>query len=108
EITVNGRVRELSDLEKDMLVTCKINEERLAVEIEADSTKDVVRGIITYVAYVSPATITIYDEDDDKLTFEIGNDVDVYHDGKATELKELEKNDEVTLLLDDNEIYQIN
>ena len=108
EITVNGRVRELSDLKKDMLVTCKINEERLAVEIEADSTKDVVRGIITSVAYVSPAKITIYDEDDDKIIFDIGKGVDVYHDGKSTELKELNKNDEVTLLLDDKVVYQIN
>ena len=107
-ITLNGRTRELSDLKKDMLVECKINEERLALEVKADSTKDVVRGIISYVAYVDPASITIYDEDRDKLTFEIGKDVDVYHDGKVTELRRLDKNDEVTLLLDDGQVYQIN
>ena len=108
EIIINGRIREFSDLKKDMLVTCKINEERLAVEIEADNTKDVVRGIISSVAYVSPASITILDEDDDKVTYKIGTDVDIYHDGKATELKKLEKNDEVTLLLDNKEVYKIN
>lgn len=108
EIIINGRIREFSDLKKDMLVTCKINEERLAVEIEADSTKDVVRGTIATVAYVSPASITIFDEDDDKVTYKIGADVDIYHDGKSTELKKLEKNDEVTLLLDNNEVYKIN
>lgn len=108
EVTVNGRVRELSDLKKDMLVVCKINEERLALEIEADSTKDVVRGTIALVAYVEPASITIYDEDRDKLTFNIGKDVTIYHDGKATELKRLERNDEVTLLLDNSKVYQIN
>ncbi|MDD4089361.1 MAG: S-layer homology domain-containing protein, partial [Tissierellia bacterium] len=107
KITINGRTREISDLKKDMLVVCRINEERLALEIEADSTKDVVRGTILYVAYVEPASITIYDEDDDKLTFDIGKDVDVFHDGKATELKRLQKNDEVTLLLDDDEVYRI-
>ncbi|MFA7550550.1 MAG: S-layer homology domain-containing protein [Sedimentibacter sp.] len=107
KITVNGRTKELSDLKEDMLVICKINEERLAIDIEADSTKDVVRGTISYVAYVAPATITIYDEDDDKLTFDIAKDVDVYHDGKETELKSLDKNDEVMLLLDDDEAVKI-
>lgn len=107
KITVNGRTRELSDLKEDMLVICKINEERLAIDVEADSTKDVVRGTILYVAYVAPATITIYDEDDDKLTFDIAKDVDVYHDGKETELKSLDKNDEVMLLLDDDEAVKI-
>ena len=107
KITINGRTRELSDLKKDMLVICRINEERLALEIEADSTKDVVRGTIYYVAYVEPASITIYDEDDDKLTFDIGKDVEVLHDGKATELRRLRKNDEVTILLDDDEVIKI-
>ena len=107
KITINGRTRVLSDLKKDMLVICRINEERLALEIEADSTKDVVRGTIYYVAYVEPASITIYDEDDDKLTFDIGKDVEVLHDGKATELRRLRKNDEVTILLDDDEVIKI-
>ena len=107
KITINGRTRVLSDLKKDMLVICRINEERLALEIEADSTKDVVRGTIYYVAYVEPASITIYDEDDDKLTFDIGKDVEVLHDGKATELRRLKKNDEVTILLDDDEVVKI-
>ncbi len=108
DITINGRTRELSDLKKDMLVVCKINEERLALNIEADSTKDVVRGKIALVAYVEPATITIYDEDRDKLTFDIGKDVKIYHDGKVTELKRLERNDEITLLSDNSKVYQIN
>ena len=108
EITINGRTREFSDLKEDMLVTCKISEEKLAVEIEADNTKDVVRGTIASVAYVSPASITIYDKDDDKITYKIGSDADIYHDGKATELKKLEKNDEVTLLLDNKEVHKIN
>ena len=77
KITINGRTRVLSDLKKDMLVICRINEERLALEIEADSTKDVVRGTIYYVA-VEPASITIYDEDDDKLTFDIGKMLKYY------------------------------
>lgn len=108
KITINGRARELSDLKKDMLVDCTINEEGLALKIEADSTKDVVRGTILYVAYVKPASITIYDEDDDRLTFDIEENIDVYHDGKKTELRRLEKNNEVTLLMDGGKVYRIN
>lgn len=108
KITVNGRARDISDLKKDMLIVGKINEERLAVEIEADSTKDVVRGTIALVAYVEPASITIYDEDDVKVKYDILKDVQVYHDGKAIELKELKKNDEITLLIKDKVVYQIN
>jgi argininosuccinate lyase len=106
-ITVNGRTRDISDLKKDMLVTCRIDEDRLASVVEADSSMDVVRGIIQLVAYVQPAKITIYDEDDDKVTFDVDKDVEIYHDGKATELKELDKNDQVTLLLDDGVVYKI-
>lgn len=108
EINVNGRSREFSDLKEDMLVTCKIDENNLAVEIEADSTKEVVRGIIYYVAYSSPASITIYDEDDDKVKYDVSSDVEVYHDGETTRLRDLDKNDEVTLFIDDDVVYQIN
>lgn len=108
EITINGKSKNLADLKKDMLVICRINEDRLALSVEADSTKEVVRGVISYVAYVSPASITIYDEDDDKVTFNLTGNEDIYHDGKVTELKKLQKDDEITLLLDNNKVYQIN
>ena len=106
-ITLNGKIREISDLKKDMLVSCRINEERLALSVEADSTKDVVRGIIQLVAYIEPAKITIYDEDDDKVTYDVDKKVEVYHDGKTTELKDLNKKDQVILLLDEGVVYKI-
>ncbi len=108
KIYVNERTREFSDLKKDMLVTCKIDENRLAVRIEADNTKDVVKGTIYYVAYSSPASITIYDEDDDKVQYDVSSGADIYLDGEEIELKDLNKKDEVTLLLDDDKVYQIN
>jgi len=91
-----------------MLVKCKISEERLAVSLEADSSSEVVRGVISYVAYVSPAKITIIDDDDDKITYDIPSDSVVYIDGKKSEMKNLDKNDEVTLLLEDDKVYQVN
>ncbi|WP_019227291.1 S-layer homology domain-containing protein [Sedimentibacter sp. B4] len=108
DIYLNGKAKDIDDLKEDMLVKCKINSERIAVKLEADSSTDVVRGIIYYVAYVAPAKITIIDEDDDKITYDMPTDVKVYLDGKEIALKELDKNDEVTLYIDDDKVYQIN
>lgn len=108
DIYLNGKAKDFDDLKEDMLVKCKINSERIAVKLEADSSTDVVRGIIYYVAYVAPAKITIIDEDDDKITYDLPTDVKVYLDGKEIALKELDEDDEVTLYIDDDEVYQIN
>lgn len=108
EITLNGKTSDVDDLEEDMLVTCKINDARVALRLEADSSTELVKGIIKYVAYVSPAKITILDEDKDKLTFDIPSGINIYLDGKKTELKNLDENDEITLLLEDDKVYQIN
>lgn len=108
EIFVNNRTRTFDDLKEDMLVKCKIDENRLAVKVEADSTKTVVKGIIRLVSYVQPATITIYDEDNKKLTYSVPSDVDIYLDGKETALKNLDDGDEITVILDDDEVIQIN
>lgn len=108
EIYVNGRSRTFSDLDEDMLVKCKIDENRLAVKIEADNSKKVVRGIISLVAYAEPASVTIIDEDKDKIKYNVPSSTDVYLDGKEVQLKNLKKNDEITLLLENDKVYQIN
>lgn len=109
EIYINGRTRTFSDLKEDMLVKCKIDENRLAVKIEVDSTKTVVKGIIKLVAYVQPATITIYDEDNTKLTYSVPSDINIYLDGKKAVLKDLDEGDVITLILDDaDKVIQIN
>ncbi len=108
EIYINGRTKKYSDLKKDMLVKCKVDENKYAVKIEADSTKEIVRGIINTVAYSSPASVTIYDKDKDKIKYDVPSSAEIYLDGKATELKNLKKNDEITLFLDNNKVYQIN
>ncbi len=108
EIYINGRTKKFSDLKKDMLVKCKVDENKYAVKIEADSTKEIARGIINTVAYSSPASVTIYDKDKDKIKYDVPSSAEVYLDGKATELKNLKKNDEITLFLDNNKVYQIN
>ncbi|MGB4439965.1 MAG: S-layer homology domain-containing protein [Sedimentibacter sp.] len=107
-ITLNSKDADFEDLDEDMLVNCKINKERVAVSLEADSSSEVVKGVISYVAYASPAKITIIDEDDDKQTFDVTSDTVVYIDGKKSEMKNLDEDDEVTLLLEDDKVYQIN
>lgn len=108
DIYLNGKSADIDDLEEDMLVKCKIDSERVAVKLEADSSTDVIRGIIYYVAYVAPAKITIIDDDDDKITYDLPTDVEVYLDGEEIALKELDEDDEVTLYVEDDEVYKIN
>lgn len=108
EIYVNERTRKFSDLKEDMIVDCKIDENKVALKIEADSTKEVARGIIAYVAFSQPASITIYDEDNKKVKYDVPSDIDIYQDGKITPLKNLDEKDEVMILLDNGKVYQIN
>ncbi|WP_326911067.1 S-layer homology domain-containing protein [Sedimentibacter sp. MB31-C6] len=105
---LNGKSSKFSKLDEDMTVTCKINDKNIALSIEADDSVKIVRGIISYVAYSSPASITIKDEDGDKLKFNVSSDVDVYLDGKETELKNLDDDDEITLMIEDDRVVQIN
>lgn len=108
KININNRVRDYSDLKVDMVVNCKITEDRTAVSIEVDNSKKVIKGKISVVAYASPASLTIIDEDKDKLQYNIPSSAKVYLDGKEVEIRKLKKNDEVTLLLEDNKVYQVN
>ncbi len=108
KININNKVRDYSDLKIDMVVNCKITEDRTAVSIEVDNSKKVIKGKISIVAYASPASLTIIDEDKDKLQYNIPSTAKVYLDGKEVEIKKLKKNDEVTLLLEDNKVYQVN
>ncbi len=108
KITINNRSRDFDDLKKDMIVNCKIDEDRTALSIEVDNSKEVKSGKISIVAYASPASLTIIDGDKDKLQYRIPSDAKVYLDGKEVELRKLNKNDEVTLLLEDGKVYQVN
>ncbi len=108
KIYINEKEKKFSDLKEDMLVKCKVDESGFATRIEADSTKKVVRGIVYYVAYSSPQSITIRDKDDDRIKYDVSPNADVYLDGKKIEMRKLSKNDEVTLLISKDSVYQIN
>lgn len=107
KIYINGKEKKFSDLKEDMLVECRVDEDGYAAKIQADSNKDVIKGTIYYVAYSDPMAITIYDEDDDKVKYNVSSDTDVYLDGKKTEFRKLNDDDEVTLILDGKKVLQI-
>lgn len=107
-IYVNGKGKKFSDLKEDMIVKCNVDEDGYAEKIQVDNTKNVVKGTIYYVAYSNPRGITIYDEDDNKLSYDVSSDVDVSIDGNKAELSMLNKDDEVNMVLDGKKVIQIN
>lgn len=107
-IYINGKVKKFTDLKIDMIVSCKIDESRLAVKVEADSTKQVERGTIEYVAFSEPASITIYNKSNKKVKYNVPTNAEVYLDGKKTQLKNLDEDDEIEIFLDNDKVYKIN
>lgn len=107
KIYINSKEKKFSDLKEDMLVECRVDDSGYAVKIQADSNKEVIKGTIYYVAYSDPMAITIYDDDKDKIKYNVSSDTDVYLDGKKTEFRKLNEDDEVMLILDGKKLLQI-
>lgn len=108
KIRLNDKSSVISKIKKDMLITCEINEQRIARTLNVDSLTKIVKGKISYVAYASPAKITIIDEDDDKATYNVPSDnMKIYLDGKETDLKDLVEKDLISLRIKDDVLYQI-
>nr|WP_312576476.1 S-layer homology domain-containing protein [Sedimentibacter sp.] len=108
KIRLNDKSSVISKIKKDMLITCEINEQRIARTLNVDSLTKIVKGKISYVAYTSPAKITIIDEDDDKVTYNVPSDnMKIYLDGKETDLKNLVEKDLISLRIKDDVLYQI-
>ena len=106
-IYINGKKKKFSDLKEDMIVKCSVDEDGYAAKIQIDNTKNAVKGTIYYVAYSNPMGITIYDEDDNKLSYDVSSNVDVNIDGNKAELSMLNKDDEVNMVLDGKKVIQI-
>lgn len=109
QINLNGKTTQISKIQKDMIVTCKIDDKRIARVINADSLTKIVNGTISYIAFSPPSKITIIDANKNKLTYDVPNDnVKIYLDGKETLLKNLVEKDLVTLMIKNDVVYQIN
>ncbi len=108
KIYLNDKTSTISKIEKDMLVECDIDEQRIARTLNADNLTKIIKGKISYVAYASPAKITIIDEDKDKITYDVpSDDMKIYLDGKEVALKNLEEKDLISLRIKDGVLYQI-
>lgn len=108
KIHLNDKTSTISKLEKDMLVECDIDEQRIARSLNADNLTKIIKGKISYVAYASPAKITIIDEDKDKITYDVPSEnMKIYLDGKEVALKNLEEKDLISLRVKDGVLYQI-
>jgi len=108
KIYLNDKTVDITDIEEDMLITCEIDEQRIARTVKADNLTKIVNGTISLVAYAAPAKITIIDEDNDKVTYDVpSSNMKIYLDGKETELKKLVVKDLVSLRIKDGVLYQI-
>jgi len=108
KILLNDKIVEISKIDKNMLVTCQIDEQRIARAVEVDNLTKIITGKIANVAYAAPAKITIIDEDNNKKTYDVPlEDIKIYLDGKETELKKLVEKDLVSLRVKDGVLYQI-
>lgn len=107
-IHLNERSSEISKIKKDMLIECKINEQRIAHNIEVDNLTKIVSGKISNVEFSPPAKIKIINADNKKLEYSVpSKNMKIYLDGKETEFKKLEKGDLATLRIKDDVLYQI-
>ena len=109
KIYMNDSSTTLSKIQKGILATCKIDDQRIAVSVNADNKTKVVNGTISMVAYSAPAKLTIIDEDKNKLSYDIPSEnVAIYLDGRSVQFKNLIEKDLVTVFIKDKVVYQIN
>jgi len=108
KIYLNDKTVDIKDIEEDMLITCEIDEQRIARTVKADNLTKILRGKIYSIAYSAPAKITIIDEDNSKKTYDVPSEnIKIYLDGKETALKKLVEKDLVTLRVKDGVLYLI-
>lgn len=107
KLYLNDKSTTIDKLSKDMMVVCKIDDQRVARVIEADNKTKKVEGIISLVAFSPPAKITIVDSKDNKLIYDVPGDAKIYLDGSETQLKNLKAKDIITIFVKDNVVSQI-
>ncbi|MDF2676893.1 MAG: S-layer y protein [Bacillota bacterium] len=107
KIYLNNELADISNIKLNMLITCYVNDERLAKKIELDSLTKTINGKISNVAFTPPAKITITDENGYNKTYDVSNNASIYLNGKTTELKNLLKDDLITALVKDGVISEI-
>ena len=100
-VTVDGLVDDLSTSHKDSYVVLRLLDEDSSVQSAAVDTKsNYVQGVIKSVDS-SDGTISITRQSNGRsATYDVTSSAIITYDGKATKLRDLEKNYFVTILLD--------
>lgn len=108
KVYLNDKLSTISKIEEDTLVECSVDEDRIARTFNVDSLTKTIKGTISSVAYVSPAKITILNEKNKKVVYDIPSEgVKIYLDGKEVPLKDLEEKDSIVLKVRDGIVQQI-
>jgi len=95
EVFVNGRAASVGDLESGMRLRLELSDEEV-VEVRAWDVREEVEGVITAV-YGNE--LSIETEDERELTFQLGEDVQVYVDDEAATVGDLREGDAVEVEL---------
>lgn len=109
KVSLNDKKVDISQIKKDMLIKCKMTEQRIARTVDVDSLTQIVKGKISYVAFSPPANIKIIADNSNNTTkYDIpSQNIDIFVNEKPTELRNLEQDDLITLRIKNNIVYRI-
>lgn len=106
-IKIDKKISKFSKLEKGMIIDFKIDSKSIAREITVSTTTKIVEGVLKSIYFVEPAKIKIEDEDGDDHEYSINKNVAITLDGKNIELRNLVKNDSVSVRLEDDVVTRV-
>lgn len=109
-ITIDGKSGSIESLSTGMNTECKVDEDYVVRSIKAEVKTKGYEGKINFVHHVSPAEIGLTIEEDneeERISFKVIDDVDLLLDGNSAELSELNTGDIASVKVRDNKIYEI-
>ena len=103
-VTVDGLVDDLSSSLKDSYVILRLLDEDASVQsVSVDTKSNYVQGVIRSVDS-SDGTISITRLSNDRIaTYDVTSSAIITYDGESTRLRDLDKNDFVTILLNESD-----
>lgn len=107
KVTKDGERADLYDLRSDDMAQIVIAGSKV-VKITAESAEKEIEGIIKSISFLSAnPTITVETEDGDEEILKLAKDVDIKKNRKSADVKDLKVGDEITALLEYNEVVEI-
>ncbi|MFA5527698.1 MAG: S-layer homology domain-containing protein [Peptostreptococcales bacterium] len=111
ELYLEGQKISLASIKEGMNVICKIDQNNVPLEIRAENPLGSIKGVVDYVGYSNPQALgfIVTDSQNKKTTMSMGvsSTADITLNDEKVFLKDLAKEDEVTIYHKDNTIYKI-